>query len=122
MTMRLLTLACLVCGAAAPLVESPAADQTQRRLEQIGVDRGICVVVGADSDKVAEQLVRASDLLVYLQTDDAARAEAWRATLDQAGLLGQRVYVEAGALTHLQLADNLADAVRRVVSLAAEDA
>lgn len=87
------------------------ADQRDSLLPQIGIQRGICVVLGDSSGAVALDLARESDLLVYTQLADADKATALRAAAAAAGLGADRLHVELGDPQHLHLADNLADVV-----------
>ena len=80
-----------------------------RILEQVGVSKGICVVVGGSDAQVPVEIAQASELLVYVQSADPSEVESVRKTADAAGLLGSRVYVELGNLSSLHLATNLAD-------------
>ncbi len=88
------------------------SDESVREvLQKIGVKKGICVVAGNASDALPLELARASELLIYVQFDEEAKAESLRRAAEAAGLLGTRVYVEKGGLGRLHLAENLADAV-----------
>ena len=80
-------------------------------LPKIGLQRGICVVLGDPSGTLALELARTSELLIYLQLPAGEQLDALRTAADQAGLLGTRLFVEQGALSRLHLADNLADVV-----------
>jgi len=86
--------------------ENPAGEI----LTRIGQTRGICVLLDPEAATLAADLARRSELLVYLQLPADAAAGA-REKLDDAGLLGTRVYVEAGDRSRLHLAENIADAV-----------
>lgn len=80
-------------------------------LSKIGVSRGICVLVG---DKVCEkaiELAQKSDLLIYVQLQNIDDIESVCKAVDDAGLYGKRIFVEKGELSHINLADNLADAL-----------
>jgi outer membrane protein assembly factor BamB len=80
-------------------------------LKQIGVTRGICLVLNDPQGSLAVDLAKSSDLIVYLQLGNAGDVAAARQAAEKAGLLGVRVYVEQGKNDRLHLADNLADAV-----------
>ncbi|MEK7995353.1 MAG: PQQ-binding-like beta-propeller repeat protein, partial [Planctomycetota bacterium] len=80
-------------------------------LDDIGVTRGICVVLGDGRCELALKLARDSDLLIYVQLLPQRDIEQARRIADEAGLYGTRVFVEQGPLTKIHLADNLADAV-----------
>ncbi len=80
-------------------------------VERIGVSRGICVVLGDAACALAIGLAKGSDLLVYLQFPVPEDAEAAARAADEAGYYGTRIFVEKGALSHLHLADNVADAL-----------
>lgn len=89
---------------------SPAVQSTPS-LSDIGVTRGICVVLGDAKCELALQLARQSDLLIYVQLPRAEDVQAARGIVDEAKFYGTRVFVESGALAELHLADNLADAL-----------
>jgi hypothetical protein len=80
-------------------------------MKQIGTPRGICVVLGDGKGELALQMAQESELLLYLQLPDAKTVETVRRIVDARGFYGDRIYVEAGPLARLHLADNLADAL-----------
>ncbi len=82
---------------------------TKAALTNLGMSRGICVVLGDPA--AALELARASEMLVYVQAPDAKQIEDTRRAADAAGLLGQRLFVQQGPWSRLHLADNLADAI-----------
>jgi outer membrane protein assembly factor BamB len=65
-------------------------------LEATGVKAGYCLVLGLDDGKLAEGLVRGSDLHVIAVDADAAKVDALRRKLDAAGLYGTRISVHVG--------------------------
>lgn len=77
--------------------------------DDLGVKRGICVVLGDANGSRALKLARETELTIYSQLPDARGVERVRRAVDAAGLLNSRIYVERGPLTHIGLADNLAD-------------
>ncbi len=85
---------------------APAQEDVVRRL---GVKKGIVALVGTGAASPIE-IARATELVVYVQLEDEAGADALRRAAEAAGLLGSRVYVERGSLARLHLADNMADA------------
>src|SRR5688500_10752081 len=88
---------CLLSSALAlSLGESHAQEVSAKGLlERIGKTRGICVVVGAAGD-LPVALARESELTIFVQLSSASKADALRRSLDKAGLLGRRVYVQQG--------------------------
>ncbi len=80
-------------------------------LDQIRVNKGICVLLSPHPNGLAVALARQSELTVYVQlpTEKAAQQTRWE--LDGTGLLGTRIYVEEGPWSRIHLADNLADAL-----------
>lgn len=80
-------------------------------LRQVGVKRGLCVVVGDPKCELAMRLARDTELLLYVQLPGTAEVEQARRAVDAAGFLGNRIYVEKGSADRLHLADNLADAL-----------
>ncbi len=77
-------------------------------LAKIGPGKGIVVLVG-DAGNAAAELVKESGWTIFVQ-QPKFQADKLRRSLDEAGLLGRRVYVQDGIAT-LYLADDLADAV-----------
>ena len=72
---------------------------------------GIFVLFDPQPVELAITLAKQPQRLVYCQLPSDAQVAAARRQVDQAGLLGTRVYVEKGPWSHIHLADNLADAV-----------
>lgn len=107
-------IACLVASAAfydtQPLAAKDAAAEAADLLQNIGT-KGLCVVVGDTKGALAIELAKKSEWRVYLQSPDAADVLAARQAADAAGLLGTQIFVQQGAIAHLNLADNLADVV-----------
>jgi outer membrane protein assembly factor BamB len=90
----------------------PAADtEAAGLLGKLGVTRGICALPGDRGCDLALKLVRASELLLYVQLEHAADVEAARRRAMEAGFYGTRIYVEQGPANRLHLADNIADAL-----------
>jgi outer membrane protein assembly factor BamB len=105
---------CLLIVAAGILLSRPIvsmARQDESILDRIGVNRGICVVLGDNECEIALELARQSELLIYVQLPRAKDVEKARKIVDEAGFCGTRIFVEKGPLTKLHLADNVADAV-----------
>jgi len=95
-----------------PSVEAADIEpRAQTVLDQLDPLKGICAILGDPEARLAVDLARASELVVYVQLDDAKAVDAARRSADAAGLLNSRVYVEQGGGDSLHLADNLADVV-----------
>ncbi len=84
----------------------------QRILDEAGVNRGHCLVLGAGRGRLAYELARRSDLHVLgVETDEAAVADA-RHALKQAGLYGPRVTVRlVKSLSDLPLSPRFANLI-----------
>jgi outer membrane protein assembly factor BamB len=87
------------------------AKQSDSILEQIGVTRGICVVLGDAKGELAVRLARDSELLIYVQSPRAKEVDTVRKAADDAGFYGMRIFVDRGSFKKFSLADNVADAV-----------
>ena len=72
-----------------PLYEAAAA----QILEESGVTRGFCLVVGSEDGRLAYELARRSDLKIYGTERDPGKVEASRRALAAAGLYGHRVAI-----------------------------
>lgn len=101
---------CVGCSTAIAPVDNAVSADVSELLQEIG-DRGICVVLGDSQGEFSRELARQSEWRVYQQSPDAAELLTCRREADSAGLLGTRVFVQQGPWSHLNLADNLADAV-----------
>ena len=88
-----------------------AANQQKPILKRIGVERGICVLLGDSDCEIALALARKSELLIYMQLPLAKNVEKARRIADDSGFYGTRIFVGKGSLKKLNLADNIADAV-----------
>jgi len=86
-------------------------ESSQGILKRIGVTRGICVLIEDIEGKLAIDLARESELLIYLQLSNEEDVKVARQVIDSAGFYGTRIFVEKGALSRVHLADNLADAL-----------
>ncbi len=86
-------------------------DRTSLVLEKIGVNRGICVVLGDKKCELAAKLAKKSQLLIYVQLTPDQNLAAARKAADAAGFYGTRIFIDQGPMDKLYLADNLADAV-----------
>ncbi len=106
---RYLLIAIISMLTAKPLVF--ATNQRNPILESIGVKRGICVLLGDPTCKLALELARESELLIYVQLPQAKNVEKVRKVADDAGFYGTRIFVDKGPLKRLHLADNIADAI-----------
>ncbi len=83
-------------------------------LARIGIQDGICVVLGlprAEAPGFVTELAQSTRLLVYFQSPDADEVALVRGAAELAGLLGERVFVNRGDWASVHLADNLAGAV-----------
>jgi len=105
---------CLLITIISVLTAKPLVYATNQRnpiLESIGVKRGICALLGDPTCKLALELARESELLIYVQLPQAKNVEKVRKVADDAGFYGTRIFVDKGPLKSLHLVDNLADAL-----------
>lgn len=80
--------------------------------KDLGVTRGIIVVLDDSGAKVPMDIARANpDVLVYTQIPEPALAERARETAAAAGLDATRIQIDAGPFSRLHLADDMADAL-----------
>jgi outer membrane protein assembly factor BamB len=80
-------------------------------LQKIGTPRGLCVVLGDSDGRLALDLAKSSELTIFAQSTSDNQVAAARQAADAAGLFGTRIYVQKGNTSHINLADDLADAV-----------
>ncbi len=78
---------------------------------RIGLQQGICVVLGDVDCRTALRLVSNTELLVYVQLADEEDYQAACRAADAAGVYGKRIFIGQGEFARIGLADNLADAL-----------
>ncbi len=81
-------------------------------LEQLGVSRGVCAVLGLPNGKEPSYLLdlaQGSELTIYFQSPLDDELNSLREAADEAGLLGKRIFLEKGNWNKIHLASNLAD-------------
>jgi len=86
-----------------------AQERAERLLERLGAKGGICVVLGDPSCELAIEMARRSDLLVYVQLPNSEDVGRARRMVEAAGLNSTRLQIDQGDLSHLHLANNVAD-------------
>jgi len=87
--------------------------RAETALEEMGVRKGICVVLGLpeNASGFVTDLAKGSELLVFFQSPDERDVTAVRRAAEEAGVLGVQVFADRGAWTSIHLADNLASAM-----------
>ncbi len=104
-------LAFLALPRGASAAARPAGEMAAEVLKHIGSPRGICVVLGEEGRDLALELARTSELLIYLQMEDAGAVESARRAVEAAGLYGSRISIDRGPPSRIPLASGLADAL-----------
>ena len=89
-------------------LHASAGEKQADALAKIGLGKGLVVLVG-DAGEHAAQLAKTFGATIFVQ-QPKGQADKLRWKLDEAGLLGHRVYVQDGVAS-LYLADDLADVV-----------
>jgi outer membrane protein assembly factor BamB len=87
------------------IAEGRAADI----VEQTGISRGVCAVIGTDDMDTALNIIRDYDFFVHIQDSGAGAVENAKKLLDDAGLYGKRAVVELGTADAMMFADNTVD-------------
>jgi len=80
-------------------------------LGRINVSRGICVLLDDKKCEVALDLLKKSELVLFVQLSDDADVKIARQIADSVGYYGTRIYVEKNSAGKINLADNIADVV-----------
>jgi outer membrane protein assembly factor BamB len=84
-------------------------EMAERVVSRLENPRGLGVVLGDMKAELALQLAKRSELTLFLQLPETETTESVRRRVDAQELYGNRIYVEAGSLERLHLADNLVD-------------
>ena len=87
------------------------ARAAERIIKETGVTRGYCLALGCGEGRLAYELVKRSELVVYGIDDDVAAVERGREALDEAGLHGARITLQHGARDHLPYANYFANLI-----------
>lgn len=90
------------------------ADQSAAQaLQQIGSKQGIVALVELPNADVnfPVALAASNELILYVQAADAKTTDAVRQAADDAGLLGERIFVQHRRPESIDLADNIADCI-----------
>ena len=90
---------------------SLAEDSRPVPAQDVGITKGLCVVLGDKDGRYTLTLARNTDLVRYLSLKDKTRASELRAFFYDQGLLGRRVVVDETVQDRVALADDLADVV-----------
>ena len=80
-------------------------------IEETGVERGYCLVLGCETGRLASELAALTELTIYVVEPDATEVEAARKALDAVGLYGVRVCVEQCALSNVPYSDYFANLI-----------
>jgi len=80
-------------------------------LEETGIKRGYCLVLGLETGELALELARRSELMIYAVSPHADKVAAARRKLDAAGVYGARVCVEQWPLNAVPYADYFANLI-----------
>lgn len=95
--------------------DSPGGKALAAAAEQIlaktGTRRGYALVLDCRTGRLACELARRSDLMIYCVAHDGASAENAREKLDAAGLYGHRVRVDVAAPEAIPYSDYFADLI-----------
>ncbi len=115
MTMALLTRSTAIVLIVLGSLATPSRGELPsiKGLNEIGLSRGIVGLLlgpNTETQNIVDAAL-ATELTFYVQTTDDEQADAVREAAAAAGLLGSRIFVDAGSLDSIHLADNVADAV-----------
>ena len=96
-----------------------AGDKVQKRyaatakhiLKESGIKKGYCLVLDCGEGRLAYELARRSDMTIIGIEKNARVAEKARRTLDQVGLLGDRISIFTGDLKDLNFTNYLANLI-----------
>lgn len=87
------------------------AQDVDNDLKRLGLQRGIVCLLDVPDVDYAIHLAKESEVTIYVQSADEKRITAVREAAETAGLLGSRIFVGAGDVGSIHLADNIADAI-----------
>ena len=80
-------------------------------VEKTGVDKGYCLVLGCGTGRLAFELAKRTELMIYGLEPDHKKVERARKALDAAGVYGVRVCIDQGSLSTVPYSDYFANLV-----------
>lgn len=80
-------------------------------VQESGVKRGFCLVLGCETGRLALELAKRTELKIIGIEPDARKVAAARKAFDAAGFYGTRITVDQGTLDHLPYASYFANLV-----------
>jgi len=80
-------------------------------VRETGVKKGYCLVLGCGTGRLAYELAKRTDLMIYGIEPDATKVAQARKALDAAGVYGTKVCVDQGELDSLPYSDYFANLV-----------
>ena len=86
-------------------------EAARKIVEDTGVVRGFCLVLGAGEGRLAVELARRTDLIIYGVDPDPEAVARARLAVDRAGLYGHRVTIDVGSLHDLPYPDYFANLI-----------
>ncbi|MFQ6096416.1 MAG: PQQ-binding-like beta-propeller repeat protein [Armatimonadota bacterium] len=95
----------------APRTSAEARGKAESILADTKVRAGYCLMLGVGDGRLAAELARQSELVVYCIEPDRKKVAAAREMLDAAGLYGVRVVVHGGTPRNLPYADYFANLI-----------
>jgi outer membrane protein assembly factor BamB len=87
------------------------AKTAKRIVDETGIRKGYCLMLGCVDGRLAYELVKMTDLKVIVVEEDGEKACRVREVLDKAGLYGVRVVVHEGRLSRLPYTDYIANLI-----------
>ena len=87
------------------------AAAAEQILQQTGVKSGFCLVVGSEQGRLAYELAKRSELVIYGVEPDERKVQSSRATLLKTGLYGSRVSVDRLDLSVIPYASYFANLI-----------
>ncbi|OGV69471.1 MAG: hypothetical protein A2283_06500 [Lentisphaerae bacterium RIFOXYA12_FULL_48_11] len=80
-------------------------------VRESGIKRGFCLILGAETGRLAFELARMTDMQIVGIENDATKVDAARKALDSAGLYGSRVTIDQGDSKHLPYSSYFANLI-----------
>ncbi len=87
------------------------ARAAERILQNTGIRKGYCLVLGCRTGRLAYELARRTDLRIIGIEPDARKVEEARRKLDAVGLYGSRITIDHGSLSKLPYSDYFANLI-----------
>lgn len=95
----------------APTISDDAKESASKVIEEVGINEGYCLMLGAGDGGLLFELLKNTSLVVYCLEPNPEKRNKIQALLDRAGLLGTRAQLHSGSFDDISYAPYVANCI-----------